>query len=129
MKLENMLGYFIIRWFHYSWMMLTIGSVNFCSCAPLKYKKYTIISPNITLISYYLLDKKCLISLIENYFYPEMCPNAYDPVTDYGILITFWCCLGSNILYFEVMSPLICNLIFVAGIWTIYSLNTTLLPT
>lgn len=91
-------------------MFLILTSPNWIDLIPCRYGKYSIGANMITLFCYCLLDRICLFSLVENYFYPDLCPDPYEPVGVSHLMFITWCTLASSAVFFGFLSPLVCKI-------------------
>ncbi len=105
-----MIGYYILRGFHHGWPVLVSTSPSWCVFVPPKYRKYSVMPSLVTLISYHLTDRVCILSIVENYFYPDMCPDPYVPVSRLDMIMTFWFTLATIGLCLEFLNPLGTNI-------------------
>lgn len=93
---------------HINRMLVGVGVLNFihgtwtaiCSYAPI-FSLYLHREPigylpgSITMISYCLLNRRCALSIVENYFYPELYPNSEQLVSAWIIMYLMLSMLGN----------------------------------
>lgn len=83
-------------------------------------KEVSYIPSGITLFSYYLFERKCFLSLVENYFYPEICLDSHIPVSWKGLSIYIW---GLILIWLQernYVHPTKIQILYLITIWVFY---------
>ncbi len=80
-------GLIFIKTIHHGWNMLIGASLNMELIVSSRWNYFP---ATITLVSYIILDRRCVFSLLETYFYPEICPCGYMRVNNKYIIMCIY---------------------------------------